>query len=111
MTDRVLIAANGVWLSLTVEQFEGARVAAQDFVPAATATTVASSAELLTAEQLEQRTSVPASWWETAAREGRVPHRRIGRYTRFLFAEVEQAFRPLDSDSLSHIRQWRRSAS
>ena len=111
MSDRVLIAANGIWLSLTAEQFEAARAAAQDFAPVSPAASVAPPGELLTAEQLEQRTSVPASWWETAARENRVPHRRIGKYVRFRFDEVEAAFKPTDCDSLSAVRAWRKSGT
>ena len=112
MTDRVLIPFNGVLLVLTVEQFAEAEEAARNLVAPAVATAAAPADDLLTAEQLEQRTSVPSSWWEQAAREGRVPHARIGRYVRFRFADVATHFsRPLDSDSIGAVRQWRKSGS
>jgi len=43
---------------------------------------------LLDSAGLAAATSVPASWWESAAREGRVPHRKIGRWVRFRLSEV-----------------------
>lgn len=48
----------------------------------------AAAAELVDADQLEQRTGIPASWWMTQARERRVPFRKLGRYVRFDFAEA-----------------------
>ena len=38
---------------------------------------------LLTAEQLSQRLQVPMSWVYRAARQGRIPAVKLGRYTRF----------------------------
>ena len=94
MTDRILIPlADGRWLSLTSEQFAEAEQAAQAFRPApASSHQTRAQDELLTAEQLEQRTHVPASWWQQAARERRIPYARIGRYVRFRFAEVAEHF-------------------
>jgi hypothetical protein len=44
---------------------------------------------LLTATELAERTRVPASFWENAARTGTVPHRRFGkRWVRFCLSEV-----------------------
>ena len=107
MTDRVLIPLpDGRWLGLTSEQFAEAEQAGRELRPAPTSRDPAPSHdELLTAEQLEERTNVPASWWEQAAREHRVPHARIGRYVRFRFAEVAEHFsRTQDSDSRKAIR-------
>lgn len=50
--------------------------------------TPAAAAELLDADQLEERTGIPASWWMTQARERRVPFHKFGRYVRFDLAEV-----------------------
>jgi hypothetical protein len=97
---------------MTREAFDAALVAGTELVPLRTdAGKVAE--ELLSAEQLETRTSVPASWWEQAAREGRIPHRRIGRYVRFKFGDVERHFaeQPTDSHSLATVRRWRKSGS
>ena len=57
---------------------------------AAQAKEAATSAELLDAAQLEQRTGVPATWWMSQARERRIPFHKYGRYVRFDFAEVTQ---------------------
>jgi hypothetical protein len=108
MTDRVLIPlADGRWLGLTSEQFAEAEQAGREQRPAPTSTLpTPANDELLTAEQLERRTNVPASWWEHAAREGRVPHARIGRYVRFRFAEVAEHFSH-DASAAGAVRQWR----
>ena len=93
MTDRILIPlADGRWLCLTSEQFAEAEQAAQALRPASTSGQTGSNDELLTAQQLQERTNVPASWWEQAARQRRVPYARIGRYVRFRFAEVAEHF-------------------
>ena len=46
---------------------------------------------LLTSEELAEKTSVPASWWEEQTRRGAVPVHVIGRYKRYLLSEVIQA--------------------
>lgn len=43
---------------------------------------------LCTAEEMEERTKVGASWFLEQARLGRVPHHRLGKYVRFRFDEV-----------------------
>jgi hypothetical protein len=108
MTDRVLIPLpDGRWLGLTPEQFAEAEQSGRESGPAPpTDAPVVSHDELLTAEQLEARTNVPASWWEQAARERRVPHARIGRYVRFRFAEVAEHFSH-NADTAAAVRQWR----
>lgn len=111
LTDRVLIPFNGTLLALTSDQFIEAQHAAREICPVtASVSTSTEPSELLTAEQLERLTSVPASWWEQAARERRVPHARIGRYVRFRFSDIADQFsQPSDSDSRGAIRQWRKS--
>ena len=44
--------------------------------------------QLLSAEQLEKLTTVPASWWMSQARERRIPFRKIGRRVRFTLEDV-----------------------
>ena len=84
MSDRVLIPLPGVGtLELPREVYEQHLVR-----PAPTAPLRAQEAEILDADQLEQRTGVPASWWMTQARERRIPFKKFGRYVRFDFAEV-----------------------
>ncbi len=114
MTDRVLIPLpDGRWLGLTLEQFVEAELAGREFLPNPVPDSPINSDDaLLTAEQLEQRTNVSASWWEQAAREQRVPHARIGRYVRFRWTEVADHFsRSLDSDAHGALRQWRQPGS
>ena len=43
---------------------------------------------LLDAEALARALSLPASWIETATREGRIPHRKFGRWRRYALTEV-----------------------
>ena len=112
MTDRILIPLpDGRWLGLTTEQFAAAELAGRETVPSPVFNYQAQVPdELLTAEQLQARTSVPASWWEQAARGHRVPHARIGRYVRFRFAEVAEHFSiSLDPDAWRESRPARRS--
>ena len=108
MTDRVLIPLpDGRWLGLTPEQFAEAEQSGRELAAATPAAAAAGSRdELLTAEQLEQCTNVPASWWEQAARERRVPHARIGRYVRFRFADVAEHF-SANAGTTQAARQWR----
>ena len=108
MIDRVLIPRpDGRWLGLTPEQFAEAEQSGRELglAPSASGAT-AGHDELLTADQLEERTNVPASWWEQAARERRVPHARIGRYVRFRFAEVADHFSH-EAGTTQAVRQWR----
>ena len=46
---------------------------------------------LLTAEQLSEKTGVPASWYLEQARKRLVPCHKIGRYVRFTLSEVSEA--------------------
>lgn len=110
MSDRVLVALpDGTWLALSAVAFAEAKLAGAEANPAPSSTSVAAEPErLLTAEQLSERTSVPASWWESAARSGDVPCRRIGKYVRFVFREVEEAYRPRPTDLDSAIAFRRR---
>lgn len=83
MSDRIVIPLPGLGtLELPREVFEQHLIRPADAVPAAPAV------ELLDADQLEQRTGIPSSWWMTQARERRIPFRKLGRYVRFDLAEV-----------------------
>jgi excisionase family DNA binding protein len=44
---------------------------------------------LLTIEEIAERLSVPPSWVAQSARDGRIPHVRLGRYVRFNWPDVE----------------------
>jgi hypothetical protein len=85
MTDRVLIPLPGVGtLSLSREAYEAALIPLAGPAPSA----APPSPKLLSAEEMEASTSVPASWYATQARERRIPFRKFGRYVRFDIAEV-----------------------
>jgi len=76
-------------LAMTPEQLRSARAKGRELLgDDAPAPTAATSPALLTAEQLEESTGIPASWWMSQAREHRVPHQRIGRRVRFVMADV-----------------------
>lgn len=45
----------------------------------------------ITAKELAEALSLPITWVWLAAREGRIPHIRAGRYQRFNLCEVEEA--------------------
>ena len=49
-----------------------------------------SGGRLLTAEELAERLAVPPTWIYRAAREGRLPTIKLGRYRRFDEADVER---------------------
>lgn len=88
MTD-MLIPFGGAWLALTPEQFQTALARAAELVPAAKAEQGAPVAdEILDAEGMESRTSIPASWWLEQARKGTLPHIRAGKYVRFELGTV-----------------------
>lgn len=48
--------------------------------------------EILTAEEVAQRLRVRPSWVRYAAADGRIRSHRVGRYLRFIWAEVEEDF-------------------
>jgi len=43
---------------------------------------------LLHASEVADRLSVPVSWVREQTRTGDIPHRRLGRYVRFVWADV-----------------------
>jgi hypothetical protein len=51
------------------------------------------SGGLRDASEMSAATGVPSSWFETAAREGVIPHHKFGRWVRFDYREVFEASR------------------
>ena len=83
MSDHVVIPLPGLGtLQLPRDVFE------QHLVRPALAEPPQQPTEIVDADQLEQRTRVPAGWWMTQARERRIPFQKFGRYVRFNLAEV-----------------------
>jgi hypothetical protein len=82
MSERILIPLPGLGtLELPREVFDQHLLRPQ--MPS-----VKPASELVDADELEERTGIPASWWMTQARERRLPFRKIGRYVRFDVAEI-----------------------
>lgn len=80
-------------LALTPDQVRAALAAAAEvrasITPASPARSPAAADEpLLTPEEAAAMTGTKASWWRDAARRGRVPCTKVGRYPRFRAADV-----------------------
>jgi len=90
----VLIALpTGDFLALSPEQFTEARTLGMQLAGPArqAANDQPQEAPLLSAEQMEARTSVPASWFLEQARKNAIPHVRLGKYVRFELSAVREA--------------------
>jgi excisionase family DNA binding protein len=95
MSDRVLVPLpDGRWLSLDREAFEAALAAGVEFAPAVGAPAAPTGPRLLTSEQLAEQTSIPATWFEEAARRDEIPCVRVGKYVRFDLDEVLSSLNP-----------------
>ena len=87
----VLVAIGDRFLGLTCEEFKAALERGRELVGTAATPPGANGdapEHLLTAEEMEELTEVPATWFFEQARLGRVPHHRLGKYVRFRFDEV-----------------------
>jgi excisionase family DNA binding protein len=91
VSDKVLVAVPGLGvLALEPETYrralaEGAQLAGSAAAPAA------ADEPLVDAEQLAEALSLPATWVEQAAREGRIPSIQAGRWRRFRRSAVERS--------------------
>lgn len=87
----VLVALpSGEFLALSQDQFTEARALGQRVAsPSPVAADEPQEEPLLTAEQMEARTSIPATWFLEQARKDALPHVRLGKYVRFRFSEVQ----------------------
>jgi excisionase family DNA binding protein len=100
----LLPSPGGGWLALTPQQFQDAAARASRLMgdgyfgpPPALAPKEGrsraagdiSEEPLLTAAQMAERTGVPASWFEVAARKDEIKHYRVGeRWVRFKYSEL-----------------------
>lgn len=92
MTDRVFVPLpDGRWLALAREAFDAALTegAAEIGAPAPAAAGTGDSEALMDAEALAAALHLPQTWLEQAAREGRIPCVRAGRWVRFRRSLVE----------------------
>lgn len=111
MADTILLPLNGELLALDMATFEAARQRGREIVPSP-APVQSATAEILDAQAMSQRTGVPASWFEQAAREGRIPVVHFGKYVRFDFQKVLEALASgARKDTLEPVRLRRRPAA
>src|SRR5437764_10397055 len=89
MADRVLVALpDGRWLALAPEAFREALAEGAQLSVVPATSPAAAAPKLVSAEDMEAATGVPASWFASQARERRIPFRKLGRYVRFNPEEV-----------------------
>ncbi|MGI8426345.1 MAG: hypothetical protein ACR2M4_07065 [Actinomycetota bacterium] len=89
----------GEFIALEPDQLVAARARAQEILgpgwgaDRGAGSTTQSPENLLTAEAMEGLTSVPATWFLEAARQGLIPHHTFGKYKRFELTEVRASTR------------------
>lgn len=98
MPEVFLIATPSGWAAFDADQLQRALTRGADLMPRTTpaingmnTSMTTDTPALLSATQMEAATGIPRTWFERMARERRIPFRKLGRYTRFVLAEVTQA--------------------
>jgi excisionase family DNA binding protein len=86
---------DGQWIALTVEAFHAALAEGVKLTATPAPSQSATDEPLIDADQLSAVLSVPVSWIEQKAREGKIPSHQFGRWRRFRRSEVESAVRAL----------------
>lgn len=92
----VLIPFGNRLLALDDDVFQAALKTGKTYLPTTT-TAPPSPTEILDSDGMHQRTGVPASWFEQAARESRIPNLHFGKYVRF---DVQAVLAVLTDDRL-----------
>ncbi len=92
-SDLIIIPVGASALALTREEFELALSRGREITASYESEKAPSSSDesILSAEQAEKHTGVPASWFLEAARNGRIPYVRFGKYVRFRLSDLTQA--------------------
>jgi hypothetical protein len=98
MSDVVfMVPSPSGWLAFDREELARALARGADLMPVNTGmagsmttamTTDPDAPALLSSAQMESATGIRRTWFERQARERRIPFRKLGRYTRFVLAEV-----------------------
>ena len=84
----VLIPFAGQLLALAPDQFQEALERGRQILPAHPAPSAPESDRIVDAEGASALTGVPATWFESQARCGAIPHLRFGKYLRFNLEEI-----------------------
>jgi hypothetical protein len=84
----VLVQTPAGWAGFTPAELAEAVERARAILPRPAAAATAAPERLCDAGQLGELTGIPGSWWAEQARQGTVPHLKIGRYIRFRANEV-----------------------
>jgi hypothetical protein len=85
----VLVPLGSELIALTREEFEQALERARTLVPQQHEKQRNSSPEpWLTAEQMQEHTGIPSTWWLESARRGDIEHYRCGKYVRFTLSSA-----------------------
>ncbi len=87
----VLIPFAGQLLALAPHQFQEAIERGRQIVPAHPTPPSPESERIVDAAGAAAMTGVPATWFESQARCGAIPHMRFGKYLRFNFGEILRA--------------------
>lgn len=88
----MLIPLGDAILALSQEDFEKALALGRETVGTTDGESAASAPEkLLDAAGMAEMTGIPSSWFLEAARQGRIPHVKAGKYVRFRMADVIEA--------------------
>lgn len=106
-SDLIFVSFANRVLGLTVAEFLLAAERGAHLLPAKPTEAIGRPPEeeqLLTAEQISERTGVQAAWYLEAARKGEVPHYRLGRYVRFALSEVKDKGRRKPKQPLALVR-------
>lgn len=112
----ILVSLGEEFLALDRSTFERARNLGRELMPPsspASAVPAAASEIIVDAEGMNRRTGVPASWFEQAAREGRIPCLHFGKYVRFDLKQVLETLASgarKDMPAPGPVRLRRRSA-
>ena len=88
----VLVPLGDRCLALTRDQFREALERGRELVEGTARAHSGANGDaperLHTAREMEERTKVKAAWYLEGARQGLIPHHRLGKYVRFRFDEV-----------------------
>ena len=89
MKDIILIPFGSKFLALTEAQFKEAMARGKEMVGEGRTKSHSEKIDvILDAEGMREKTGIPSTWFLEAARQGRVPFIRAGKYVRFRMEEV-----------------------